>query len=108
MSAILFIIIIIQVGMAAGSLLYIQSRRNAREQKGYERGLKMISLLIHLPPPSDDTEVNGRAVPDVIDENVSKAQIIYNIIASTFQKGWKSRIYGQRHFTFEIIGSQGF
>ena len=88
--------------------IFIHSRRIFREQKNYERGLKMVPLLIHLPPPSDDTEANGRDVRDLVDENISKAQIIYNIIASTLQKGFKSKFYGQRHFAFEIVGSQGF
>jgi len=68
----------------------------------------MVPLLIHLPPISDDTEVGSRDVRDVTDENISKAQILYNIIASTFQKGYKSKFYGQRHMSFEIIGSKGF
>jgi hypothetical protein len=87
--------------------LYIRSRRSAQEQKEFERGLKMVTLLIHLPPISEDTDVGGRDVRDVIDENISKGQIVYNILASTFQKGWKNRRYGQRHFGFEIVGSQG-
>lgn len=68
----------------------------------------MVPLLIHLPPASEDAEAGGRDVRDVIDENISKAQIIYNIIASTTQKGFKNRWYGQKHFSFEIVGSKGF
>lgn len=102
---VLFILI---VGGVVGVLFYMQSRQKARDQKNYERGLKMVPLLIHLPPPSDDTDLNGRDVRDLVDENISKAQIIYNIIASTFQKGWKHKLYGQRHFAFEIVGTQGF
>jgi hypothetical protein len=44
----------------------------------------------------------------VTDETISKATVIYNIIASTHQKSFKSNFYGQRHFAFEIVGSQGF
>ena len=62
----------------------------------------MVPMLIHLPPPSDDIESNGRDVRDVVDETISKAQIIYNIIASTLQKGFKGKFYGQRHFGFEL------
>ncbi len=87
--------------------LYFRSRRIAQENKEYERGLRMVPLRIHLPPISEDSEVGGRDVRDVTDENISKGQVIYNILASTFQKGWKSRRYGQRHFGFEIVGSQG-
>ncbi|HZM63545.1 MAG TPA: ATP-binding protein [Candidatus Saccharimonadales bacterium] len=78
------------------------------EQKNYERGLKMVPLLIHLPPPSEDIESNGRDIRELIDENISKAQVIYNIIASTVQKGFKTKFYGQRQFAFEIVGSKGF
>jgi len=105
-------IIILSILLAAlaifGMVLYFHSRRTLRMQKNYERGLKMVPLLIHLPPISDDTEVGSRDARDVTDENISKAQILYNIIASTFQKGYKSKFYGQRHMSFEIIGSKGF
>lgn len=107
-TAIIIIVVILLLGAVAAGIVYWQSRRIFREQKNYERGLKMVPLLIHLPPPSDDIEANGRDVRDLIDENISKAQVIYNIIASTVTKGFKSKFYGQRHFSFEIIGSQGF
>ncbi|HET7320254.1 MAG TPA: ATP-binding protein, partial [Candidatus Saccharimonadales bacterium] len=109
MTTLLFIlgVVVLLIGVAA-FVVFVQSRKVFREQKNYERSLKMVPLLIHLPPPSDDTEANGRDVRDLLDENISKAQVIYNIIASTVQKGWKSKFYGQRHFAFEIVGSQGF
>lgn len=88
--------------------VYMHVRASVREQKNYERGLKMVPLLIHLPPPSEDIESNGRDTRDLIDENVSKAQVIYNIIASTVQKGFKIKLHGQRHFAFEIVGTKGF
>lgn len=68
----------------------------------------MVPLLIHLPPASEDTESNGRDVRDLVDENISKAQIIYNIIASTIEESFKNRFHGQKHFAFEIVGSKGF
>lgn len=89
-------------------IIFVQIRKAFREQKNFERGLKMIPLLIHLPPLSEDAEVGGRDVRDVIEENISKAQIMYDIIASTLQKGFKSRFYGQRHLAFEIVGAKGF
>lgn len=88
--------------------VYFHYRKTLREQKNYERGLKMVPLIIHLPPPSEDIEGNGRDVRDVTEENISKAQILYGIIASTYKKGFKNNFYGQRHFTFEIIAAQGF
>nr|MBP9761855.1 hypothetical protein [Candidatus Saccharibacteria bacterium] len=74
----------------------------------YERGLAMVPLLINLPPASEDTDLNGRDVRDLVDENISKAQIIYNIISSTVEQSFKNHHYGQRHFAFEIVGLKGF
>src|SRR3954464_5342372 len=110
MSTLLTILVIILVMMVvAAPVIFLQTRRIFREQKNYERGLKVVPLLIHLPPSSDDTEVGNRDTRDVTDETISKAQLIYNIIASTFQKNFKNTaFYGQRHFAFEIVGSQGF
>jgi hypothetical protein len=107
-AVIIFAIILVAVLVIAGPIVFLQMQRHLREQKNYERGLKMVPLLIHLPPPSEDTEGGGRDVRDVVEENISRSQIIYNIVASTFQKGLKYRQLGQRHFAFEIIGSQGF
>lgn len=109
MTVLLFIAFIVVLGgLIAGPIIYIHSRNLLREQKNYERGLKMVPLLIHLPPPSEDKESSGRDDREVVDENISKAQIMYGIIASTLQKGFKSKFYGQRHFAFEIIGVKGF
>ncbi len=93
--------------LIAAPIIFFQSRRVLREQKNYERGLKMVTLLIHLPPPSEDTEVGTRDIRDVTDENISKAEIVYNIVASTIEKSFKHSIYGQRHVSFEIVGTNG-
>jgi hypothetical protein len=109
MTTILFIVIIVVVLAAvAGPIIFLRSRKLFREQKNYERGLKMVPLLIHLPPISEDTDAKGRDVRDVVDETISRAQIIYNVVAGTYQKGFKNTFYGQRHFAFEIVGSKGF
>jgi hypothetical protein len=109
MTTIIFILVALAVlVLIAAPIIYLEAQKSFREQKNYERGLKMVPLLIHLPPPSDDIDGGNRDVRDVVDETISKAQIIYNIIASTLQKGFKSNFYGQRHFAFEIIGTQGF
>jgi hypothetical protein len=97
-------LILILAGCGFG---YFYVRRLYREQKNYERGLKMVPLLIHLPPPSEDIDSNGRDVRDIIDENISKAQILYSILGSTFQKGFKNKFYGQRHVALEVIASKG-
>ena len=105
---IIVILIMFVMILIAAPIVFLQARKIFREQKNYERGLKVVPLLIHLPPPSDDTDVGGRDTRDVDEEMISKATVIYNIIASTVQKGFKSNFYGQRHFAFEIVGSKGF
>ncbi len=92
---------------AFGVVAFLMYRKTLREAKNYERGLKMVPILIHLPPASDDIDGNGRDKRDLTEEVLSQAQVMYNIIASTATKGFKSRIYGQRHLAFEIIARGG-
>lgn len=99
---------IVCLALIVAPIIYFQSRKVLREQKNFERGLKMVPLLIHLPPPSDDTETANRDIRDVTDETISKAQTVYSIIASTFEKNFKRQFYGQRHIAFEIVAHNGF
>ena len=101
------IIVIVGLVLSIVWVAYMQYRKILREAKNYERGLKMVPLLIHLPPESSDIEVGARDQREVTEETISQAQIMYNIIASTATKGFKSRIYGQRHLSFEIIANKG-
>src|SRR5690606_3895649 len=99
-------ITVFSVGAAAlvlGYVMFMQYQKTVREAKNYERGLKMIPLRIHLPPSSTDLNGGGRDERDVTEEILSQAQVMYNIIASTATKGFKSKIYGQRHISLEII-----
>lgn len=79
-----------------------------RERKNYERALKMVPMLIHLPPSTDDIQGGGRDERDVVDEQISEAQVMYSIISSTLKKGIKGKLYGQRHISFEIVAHDGF
>ncbi|HXY18324.1 MAG TPA: hypothetical protein VEH48_02810, partial [Candidatus Nitrosopolaris sp.] len=97
---------LILVGAGCG-FAYFYLRTVFREQKNYERGLKMVPVLIHLPPPSDDTESKGRDTRDVVDENISRAQTLYAILSSTFQKGLRHKFFGQRHVALEIVANHG-
>lgn len=81
--------------------------KRMREVKEAERGLKMIAMLIHLPPTTDDIQAGGRDERDVVNEAVSQAQVMYSIIASTLVKGKTARIFGQKHISFEIVASGG-
>ncbi len=93
--------------LIGGAIVFLQYQKTLREAKNYERGLKMVPLLIHLPPSSDDLESGGRDERDVTEEVLSQAQVMYNIIASTAVKGFKSKVYGQRHISFEIVAREG-
>ncbi len=90
-----------------GIFVFVVYRRTLREAKNYERGLKMIPIMIHLPPASDDVVGENRDKRDLTEEVLSQAQVMYNIIASTATKGFKSKIYGQRHIAFEIVSRGG-
>ena len=85
------------------SIIFASRISKLRKAKRYERGLKMVPLLIHLPPTTDDVTANGRDQRDIANETISRAQIMYSILASTITKGFKTKLYGQRHFSFEII-----
>ena len=100
----IFLIIV----MVSGFFMYMVSRKKLREAKNYERGLKMVPLLIHLPPPSSDIDAGGRDNRDLVDENISRAQVLYDILASIAKKGFKTNFYGQRHISLEIIAVDGF
>ncbi|MBR3256460.1 TraM recognition domain-containing protein [Candidatus Saccharibacteria bacterium] len=105
-----WVVILIAVGAVTLVVAILLGFRigKLRKAKKYERGLKMVPLLIHLPPTTDDIEAGGRDKRDVANEAVSKAQIMYSILSSTITDGMKAKLYGQRHFSLEIIAKDGF
>jgi len=91
------------------SLLVAAHLRKLKKAQKYERSLKMKPLLIHLPPSTDDVSAgSSRDERDIASEAISKTQTMYSILASTIKKGRKARLYGQQHFSFEIIAANGF
>ena len=107
MNAVITIIVVVVVALLIGGIIFLQYRKTLREAKNYERGLKMVPMYIHIPPSSDDLEVGVRDERDYTEEIISQAQVMYSIIASTATKGFKSKIYGQRHMSFEIVAHDG-
>lgn len=101
----LFIVTVLIVTSA--TVAFFMYRRTLREAKNYERGLKMVPIMIHLPPASDDTVSEGRDRRDLTEEVLSQAQVMYNIISSTATRGFKSKLYGQRHMSFEVVARDG-
>ena len=91
----------------AAAFAVIQYKNSVQEAKNYERGLKMVPLYIHIPPASDDLEKGGRDERDLTEEVLSQAQVMYNIISSTTTTGFRSKIHGQRHISFEIVSHEG-
>ena len=100
-----WVVLIILFAIITGVIIVIVKILNhKRKLKDYERQLKLVPLLIHLPPSTDDIEVGGRDERDVNDETISSATVMYNIIASTLKKkGFNVKLYGQRYFSFDII-----
>lgn len=108
MEAVIASVVIIVIVGGTGIVFWMLAARNTlRESKNFERGLKMVPMLIHLPPSSDDVDGGGRDRRDITEEVISQAQTMYNIISSTATKGFKSKIYGQRHISFEIVARDG-
>ena len=105
-----WVVVLILVGAVIILIATIFSTQisRLRKSKRYERGLKMVPLLIHLPPTTDDIEGGGRDKRDIAIEAISKSQVMYSILSSTITKGFKTKLYGQRHFSFEIIAKDGF
>lgn len=101
----LFVVTCLVIGGA--TIAFLMYRKTLRDAKNYERGLKMVPILIHLPPASEDIAGDNRDKRDLTEEVLSQAQVMYNIIASTATKGFKSKIYGQRHLSFEIVARDG-
>lgn len=104
--AVTLTVLLLIVPIIVGALVYM-GRKNLREAKNFERGLKMIPLLIHLPPSSDDITGENRDERDVADEDIFKAQTLYSILSSTLTKGFKASLYGQRHISLEIVAHNG-
>ncbi len=110
MDGVIIAVSILVVFVIGGVLLWaLAVRSSLRESKNYERGLKMIPVMIHLPPASEDINnaSNNRDQRDLVEEVLSQAQAMYNIISSTATKGFKSKLYGQRHMSFEIVARDG-
>ena len=98
--------VVLMVLIAVAVLISIKIS-GMKKRKRYERGLKMVPLMIHLPPSTDDIQQGGRDERDITNEAISQAQVMYSILASTVKKGMDAKLYGQRHFSFEIIAKDG-
>ena len=100
-------LVLVLVVCAVIFVLWKAFSTSVRTKKNLERAIKMVPMQIHLPPSTDDVQGGGRDERDVANEEISKAQVMYGIISSTFKKGLINRLYGQRAISFEIVASDG-
>ncbi len=95
--SLLFLPVIIIV-IAIGALLF---RRKTRRAKDIERSLKMVPLLVKLPPLSV-AEGQNTDSQTMVQEQIGHAEQLFAAlsgIAQNKKKGW----YGQRHIGLEIV-----
>ncbi len=105
----IILVFVVFFGLAGGLgvVAFVTYRRKLRRAKAIERGLKMVPVLIHLPPPSSDTAAGSRDIREVMREKTSQAEVLYNLLAGTAVEGFKSNFYGQRHVALELIAIEG-
>ncbi len=94
--AIVMLIIFISVVAIIGIFVYLKI---ARRSKDVERSLKLIPLLLKIPPQESGDE--NRDVRDLVKENISKAEGVYRLLSGI--SGKKSRVHSQRFVSFEVI-----
>ena len=78
---------------------YYWYRRISRRAKDIERSLKMVPLLVKLPP--QEVEEGSRDMREVIKENIARAEGVFNLLSGVATE--KSTFYGKKHISFEIV-----
>jgi type IV secretory pathway TraG/TraD family ATPase VirD4 len=94
----LIFLLLILVAVGAGIFAYFYIKK-ARESKDVERSLKMVPLLVKIPPRESEKE--GKDVREAIKENISKAEGVYRLLSGI--SGKKSKVHGERYISFEIV-----
>lgn len=92
----LIIIALLIVATATAGMFYVSRQRKL---KAVERSLKMVPLLLKIPPL--EKEESNRDIREEIKENISKAEGIFRLLSGIASK--RSRIYGQRYVSFEAV-----
>lgn len=90
----IFVALVLVFGIAI--YLYVSK---ARHSKGVERSLKLVPLLLKIPPREASNE--NKDLREAIKENISKAEGIFRLLSGI--AGKRSRVYGQRYVSFEIV-----
>ncbi len=80
-------------------LAYFLLRKRARHSKDIERSLKMVPLLVKLPP--QEVGEDGRDSRELIKENIAKAEGVFNLLSGIATE--KASYYGKKYISLEII-----
>ena len=97
--------IVILVLAVTGAFILI--RRFQRQNMNIQRGLSMTLLQIHIPPYSEDKNDKNKDQRDIVEENISQANVLYNLLTSIAEKkSFKTNYYGQNHVGFEIVAKK--
>jgi len=98
-------VMVLLVAIAAGLFLWSKKKMLKVDEKNIERGLKLVPFRMHLPPATDDVDAEGRDARQVAEQEISEAEKMYQILASTLSRDSKYRMYGQKPISFEIIAT---
>lgn len=93
----LLLVFVVVIG-AIGVFIYV---RIARKAKGVERSLKLVPLLVKIPPQEVSKE--GQNAKEAMQQNIARAEGVYRLLSGISTK--KSQLYGQRYVSMEIIAS---
>lgn len=84
------------VSSVIGFFIYLKITRRSKD---VERSLKLVPLLLKIPP--QETGDENRDERELVKENISKAEGVYRLLSGISAK--KSKINGQRYVSFEVI-----
>ncbi|GDX62792.1 hypothetical protein LBMAG34_3260 [Candidatus Saccharibacteria bacterium] len=94
--AVIALLIFLAIISVIAVLVYL---RITRHSKDIERSLKMVPLLLKIPP--QETEEGNRDERELVKENISKAEGVYRLLSGIATKS--SIVHSQRHVSFETI-----
>lgn len=99
-SILLFSITILFLMILSG-IAFFWYRKISRRAKDVERSLKMIPLLVKLPP--QESREDNRDSRELIKENISRAEGMFNLLSGISAK--HALIYTKKYLAFEIIAT---
>ena len=96
----IFMIVLLIIFLAiVATIGYFWYRKISRRAKDIERSLKMVPLLLKLPP--QETDEGNRDLRELMKENIAKAEGVFNLLSGVATE--KSNFYGKKHIALEIV-----